>query len=88
MIIKTIKWLQQGSLEITYDKRKCCYCSRSRVYRGELFNASGRRWNGEWGCTYELSIYNSGTLPMQYDLLIYDDSAIPVNGVHVPHEYI
>lgn len=39
------------------------------------------------GCKFTLSITNTGTLPMQYDLLIYND-AIPEGGEYVDHSYI
>ena len=78
-----------GSLEITYDKGNVVTVPEVESIEGNCLMPQGDEDGmGSGGCTYELSIYNSGTLPMQYDLLIYDDSAIPVNGVHVPHEYI
>ena len=39
------------------------------------------------GCKFTLSITNTGTLPMQYDLLIYNDE-IPDGGEYVDHAYI
>ncbi len=77
-----------GSLEITYDKGNVVTVPEDDPLNNCLMPQGDSEGMGSGGCTYELSIYNSGTLPMQYDLLIYDDDAIPSGGEHVPHEYI
>ena len=78
-----------GSLEITYDKGNVVTVSDVESVEGNCLTPQGDTSGmGSGGCEYELSIYNSGTLPMQYDLLIYDDDDIPAGGEHVPHEYI
>ena len=76
-----------GSLEITYDKGNVVTIPEDSL-ENCLMPQGDETGIGTGGCTYELSIYNSGTLPMQYDLLIYDDDALPSGGEHVPHEYI
>lgn len=77
-----------GSLEITYDKGNVVTIPDDDSLDNCLMPQGDETGANSGGCTYELSIYNSGTLPMQYDLLIYDDAAIPSGGSHVPHEYI
>lgn len=78
-----------GSLEITYAKGNVVTVPEVETLEGNcLMPQDDTDGMESGGCEYELSIYNSGTLPMQYDLLIYDDSAIPTGGEHVPHEYI
>lgn len=41
------------------------------------------------GCKFTLSVHNTGTLPMNYQLLIYNDQdSIPTDGIFVDHNYI
>lgn len=75
-----------GSLEITYDNGNVVTVSEDSI-NNCLMPQSDANGMGAGGCEYLLSIYNSGTLPMQYDLLIYDD-LLPSGGSPVDHRYI
>lgn len=62
--------VKAGSLEITYDK------GNTVVVPGEDDGSCLiPRSDPSGGCTFTLSVRNTGSLPMQYNLLIYDNQA-------------
>lgn len=80
--------VEAGSLEVTYsagntitvdetDKSNC------------LMPQSDANGSGSGGCSYTLSVSNKGTLPMEYNLLIYDNaSGVPTGASLVDHSLI
>jgi hypothetical protein len=60
------QYVNAGSLVIEYD-----YGNTVDVSKNNCLTPQSSDTAKTGGCTFKLSIYNSGSLPMQYDLLIY-----------------
>lgn len=68
-----------GSLTVTYSGGNTVTVDDSDS--NCLTPQSDTDGSGSGGCKFTLSITNTGTLPMQYDLLIYNNTADAPNGV-------
>lgn len=76
-----------GSLEITYDYKNLIAVDANGEAACLLPQSDSEARTG--GCKVTLSIANKGTLPMEYSLLIYDDTAsLPSGGELVSHSLI
>lgn len=77
-----------GSLTITYSGGNTVTVDDT-AETNCLMPQSDADGGGSGGCKFTLSITNTGTLPMQYDLLIYDNTSEAPNGVtFVDHSLI
>ncbi len=80
--------VEAGSLVIRYDNGNVITVNEDDDSNC-LLPMSESEGSGDSGCKFTLSVHNTGTLPMNYQLLIYNDQeSIPSDGTFVDHNYI
>ncbi len=80
--------VEAGALVIRYDNGNVITVNEDDDSNC-LIPMSDEEGAGNSGCKFTLSVHNTGTLPMNYQLLIYDDQAsIPSGGTFTNHNYI
>lgn len=76
-----------GSLVITYSKDNAV--EPADADGSCLTPQSDATGSGAGGCNYKLSIMNTdASLPMKYDLLIYNNSSVPTGGQLLGHDNV
>ncbi len=81
-----------GSLEITYSQGNMITVDED-AEKNCLMPQSDEEGSKTGGCKFELSITNKGTLPVQYNLLIYDntdteETELPADAQFVSHSLV
>ena len=80
--------VEAGSLSVTYSGGNTITVDDTDESNC-LMPQSDANGSGSGGCSYKLSITNTGTLPMEYNLLIYDNtSGVPTGATLVDHSLI
>ncbi len=80
--------VEAGALVIRYDNGNVITVNEDDESNC-LTPMSDDEGSGNAGCKFTLSVHNTGTLPMNYQLLIYNDQAsIPAGGTFADHNYI